>query len=40
MTLILYAVVMAIIIPMFNYLQYDKFWYYVSKHEREKFKNQ
>lgn len=33
----LYIVLMLIAIPMFNYLEYGVFWYWVSDEQREKF---
>lgn len=35
--LMLYFVLMLIAIPMFNYLEYGKFWYWVSDKHRDNF---
>jgi len=34
----IYFLMMLISIPMFNYLEYGKFWYWVSDEHRDKFK--
>jgi len=33
-TIILYIILMLIAIPMFNYLEYGKFWYWISDKHR------
>jgi hypothetical protein len=35
----LYIGIMLIIIPMYNYLEYGVFWYWVSNKQREKYNN-
>jgi len=38
LTIIVYIIMMMIAIPMFNYLEYGKFWFWVNDDDRNKRK--